>query len=230
MILALAIATASPIAATPRLSVSGEFCLRLKSDTDDAKRYRSICEILAEERAFAALAAEKGQWTAFRATAAPDSAMFVPKKVDAPQWLAGRADPQVSVRWQPHRVFASCDGTTGVTWRAAQWPDGSHGRFMTIWQRQADGGWKWVLDVGGLVGAPLIAPREPDLLVANCERGNPPQRDPIPVEKGGSSPDQSLSWFVAVDPQGKGNISIHGWNGRWFQQLSSDTMPIGTKP
>ena len=60
---------------------------------------------IAAEIAFARLAQEKGQWTAFRETAAPDAVMFVPQRVNARDWLKAQKDPAEAVRWQPHKVF-----------------------------------------------------------------------------------------------------------------------------
>ena len=90
--------------------------------------------IIAAEIAFNRLAQEKGQWTAFRETAAKDAVMFVPEVVLAQEWLKGRTDPPKSVTWQPHKAFMSCDGRTGVTTGAWQRPDGSVGYFTTVWQ------------------------------------------------------------------------------------------------
>ncbi|HEV7233740.1 MAG TPA: hypothetical protein VGN36_05800, partial [Sphingorhabdus sp.] len=71
--------------------------------------------VIAAEIAFNRLAQEKGQWTAFRETAAKEALMFLPQPTLVQDWLKGRADPPVSVKWQPHKAFMSCDGKTGVT-------------------------------------------------------------------------------------------------------------------
>lgn len=182
-------------------------------------------QVLAAERAFDEQAARDGQWTAFRATAAADALLFVPQMVRAQDWLAGRADPSASVRWQPHRVFVSCDGQLAATSGYAQWPDGSHSRFRTIWQRQPNGNWKWVLDAGWPVSVSPPVPAQPDIQIANCE--NPPTMARTEVATGeasGTSPDSSLRWFARVDEEGRGFLVLSGWNGRFLQPLSSDTM------
>ena len=71
--------------------------------------------IISAEIAFARLAQEKGQWTAFRETAAKDAVMFDPEPNLAQAWLKGRADPPAAVKWQAHKAFMSCDGKTGAT-------------------------------------------------------------------------------------------------------------------
>ena len=95
--------------------------------------------VIDAERAFAQMAQDKGQWTAFRATAAPDAVMFVPQPVKAQAWLKDKKDPPKAIRWQPTHAWVSCDDKTAVDTGNWQRPDGTVGFFTTIWQRQADG-------------------------------------------------------------------------------------------
>lgn len=152
--------------------------------------------VIAAERAFAALARTSGQWTAFRATAAPGALLFWPDPVPVERALAGLADPPRSVDWQPHRVVMSCDATLAATTGAAQWPDGRNGWFTTIWARQADGSWKWIADHGGIVPTALPAPATPAVELAECPGAIGPERQP-PVDPGearGGSADATLLW------------------------------------
>src|SRR3546814_798841 len=116
---------------------------------------------IAAELAFARLARDKGQWTAFRETAADDAVMFMPQRVLARDWLKGKPDPAQAVSWQPHAVYVSCDGNSGATTGA--WQKGpTFGYFTTIWRRDPrKGEMRWVLDHG----AELTTPREaPDFI------------------------------------------------------------------
>src|SRR5690606_6301016 len=110
---------------------------RRLSDTDFNSRVRRADpgKVIAAELAFARAALEKGQWTAFAEFAADDAVMFVPQPVDAGEWLRKQRDPAQAVRWQPHQVWSSCDGTLAVTKGAWQRPDASVGYFTTVWQR-----------------------------------------------------------------------------------------------
>lgn len=127
--------------------------------------------VVEAERAFAALAQEKGQWTAFRATAAPDAIMFLPRASSAHAFLKDRKDPPRSVRWWPNKAWQSCDGALAVTTGGALWPDGRHGWFTTVWQKQPDGGWKWLLDHGGFTEKPRPAvPQVPVIKPAGCRK------------------------------------------------------------
>jgi hypothetical protein len=121
------------------------------------------------ERDFAAMAQVKGQWTAFRAYAAPDAIMFDPGPKNAQALLADLPNPPVSVIWWPGRSWLACDGSLAVNtgpWirRGGQ----STGTFTTVWQRQADGGWKWLLDQGRQTPRAVSASDRPKIARASC--------------------------------------------------------------
>lgn len=126
-------------------------------------------EIVAVEQAFARAVQEKGQWTAFDEYAGRDAVMFVPQEVKAHDWLAGRADPPQGVRWQPHEVWMSCDGSLAVTRGAWQRPDGSAGYFTTVWALGEDQeGYRWIVDQGDALAEPLSAPAAVAETVSDC--------------------------------------------------------------
>jgi hypothetical protein len=188
--------------------------------------------IIAAEIAFNRLAQEKGQWTAFRETAAKDATMFVPQPVMAQEWLKGRANPAQSVKWQPHKALMSCDGKTGVTTGAAQWPDGRHGYFTTVWQldqRGPDdlGEWRWIVDHGDFIDAPRKAPEFIETRVASC-KGSAPAAITAPAEgakmKTGFSRDQSLSYSWVVQPDGARTFEVKLWNGETSETVIMDRV------
>jgi len=169
--------------------------------------------VIAAELGFAQLAQEKGQWTAFRETAAPDAVMFAPQMVLAQQWLKGRADPPVAVKWQPHQVWSSCDGSVVITHGAWQRPH-AVGYFTTVWQRQKDGGYRWVFDHGDSMGLPIEAPEMIAAKVAECTKTRlaaPAAQQAVapfnPVSRHGQSDDGTLTWGVSAQPDGAHNFS-----------------------
>jgi hypothetical protein len=170
--------------------------------------------VIAAELAFAQLAQTKGQWTAFRETAAADAVMFVPQMIVAQQWLKGRGEPPVAVKWQPHQIWSSCDGSIAVTRGAWQGPK-AVGYFTTVWQRQRDGGYKWILDQGDSTALPMDAPEMIEAKVADCPHGKTGRStaSPAPVafdpaHRAGTSDDGTLVWDVTVDPSGARNFSV----------------------
>lgn len=188
--------------------------------------------IIAAEIAFNQLAQQKGQWTAFRETAAKDAVMFVPQPTAALDWLKGRADPAVSVKWQPHKAIMSCDGKTGVTTGAWQKPDGSVGYFTTVWQfietnSRGDGEWKWVLDHGDTLTGPRAPKEMIETQVASC-KGRAPATIAAPPEgaimKTGYARDQSLSYAYVVQPDGARTIEVKLWNGETTETIITDQV------
>ncbi len=185
--------------------------------------YANPSAVIAAELAFAQAAQDKGQWTAFAEAAAPDAVMFTPQMVYAQAWLKGRANPAQAVKWQPHEIWSSCDGSLMVSHGA--WQGGkANGYFTTLWQRQKDGKYKWILDSGDALKQAEPAPEMIAGHVADCpERGLRPTTAPaVKVGKGsakalppldpkyraGKSDDGSLTWEVTVDPSGARNLSV----------------------
>ncbi|HEU4651826.1 MAG TPA: hypothetical protein VFS49_10465 [Croceibacterium sp.] len=168
--------------------------------------------VIAAEIAFARAAQDKGQWTAFAEYATKDALMFLPQPSNAQAWLKGRANPAQAVRWQPHQVWSSCDGSLAVTKGAWQRPDGSVGYFTTVWERQKKqkDGYRWVLDQGDALAEPLAAPEMIAAKSAECPRPiprdevvlDPPQCTAQGCTGGGRSGDGTLAFRYETAPDG----------------------------
>ena len=179
--------------------------------------------IVAAELAFAQLARTKGQWSAFLATSTKDAMMFVPQPTNAQRWLKKQANPPQAVRWQPHEVWMSCDGSAAVSRGAWQRP-GSTGYFITMWQRQKDGGYKWKMDQGDALATPL---REPEAIVAHVAScsGRPGPRGAAyrpenPDEIWGESDDGTLRWNVIAPNGGGGRFTmVMSWDGTALRRV-----------
>jgi len=118
-------------------------------------------ELAAMEDAFCAMAKEKGLLAAFSHFAAPDVAFIDtdPRKfrgLDAVRARIGPDQPGVSLVWSAHFTDVSDDGTMGYNYgryelrrTAANGKETVHtGWFLTIWKRQPDGTWRYVMDNG----------------------------------------------------------------------------------
>ncbi len=192
--------------------------------------------VIAAEIAFNRLAKEKGQWTAFRETAADDAVMFVPQKVVARDWLKGRADPPAPVSWTPSVVYVSCDGNLAASTGNWTRPDGSVGYFTTIWRRDKKGAWKWIVDHGDKLASPRAAPDFMSGKVATCKRGNRPE-GPLPAPSNGKRgkgdrpappPDESLFWTADVSPDGGRTVTVSIWNGTGYDRVIDDKVKAGS--
>lgn len=118
-------------------------------------------ELAAMEDAFCAMAKTKGINAAFAHFAAPDVAFIDtdPRKFrgpDAVQARMGPDQPGVSLTWSAFFTDVSDDGTLGYNYgRFESRRTGQDGReiarggwFLSIWKRQPDGSWKYVMDTG----------------------------------------------------------------------------------
>ena len=177
--------------------------------------------VIAAELGLAQLALIKGRSAAFRETAAPDAELFMPQRVRAADWLKGRADPEAPIRWQPHAVWSSCDGTYAVT-RGAWQRAGASGRFATLWQRQERGDYKWLLNLTLPGKDAQAAPEMVPAKVAACERGAtiipwspPPAGTDAKIR---FSPDLTLQWSSSVDAGGAPLLTALIWNGTSFDE------------
>jgi ketosteroid isomerase-like protein len=119
----------------------------------------SLQAMIDAERAFARMSVEQGTRAAFMAFIADDGILFRPKAVKGKQWMIDHplppSDKRSLLNWQPTVAFMSSSGDMGYT--AGPWefkddinnakPD-AFGHFITVWKKQADGAWKFAVDLG----------------------------------------------------------------------------------
>jgi ketosteroid isomerase-like protein len=113
-------------------------------------------QMLAEtEKSFARFAAEKDTKSAFLEFAAPDGILFQPNAVNAKTYWNARGASKGLLSWQPSFADISSNGMLG--WTTGPWefrPKGkddnpvAFGEFVTLWQKQPDGKFRFVLDIG----------------------------------------------------------------------------------
>lgn len=185
------------------------------------------------ERAFNAAAQAKGQWTAFREFAAPDATMFVPQPVKAQDWLKGRKDPPKSVEWWPTASWVSCDGTLAVNTGGWKRPDGTVGYFSTVWRREANGSWKWIVDGGDALNEARPRPAEPTVVRAVCgPDGGSITSIAAPADAkvgSGESSDATVSWYWSVMPDGARHFDVSIWNGEADTRVLTDDIAAPAK-
>ena len=157
-------------------------------------------QVIATERAFARMAREKGTWTAFRHYATGDALWPTPALENVHRSLKDTSDLAQPILWGPDAAWSSCDGSFAVTTGEAAYPGGRKGRFLTVWQRQTDGEYRWVLDQGFDSAGGAIDPETIPAKVAECPRGPRPDRR---VRRGeawgsGASNDGTLVWQTTI--------------------------------
>ena len=110
-----------------------------------------VGEVVEAERAFARAASSEGINAAFLHYSAPDALVFQPEPRSAKAALAANPIPPGTLEWWPVYAGIAASGDLGFTtgpFVAGSGERRGHGWFFTIWRRQADGSWRWVLDHG----------------------------------------------------------------------------------
>jgi hypothetical protein len=183
--------------------------------------------IIAAELAYNRLTQEKGVAAAFRETAHKDAVMFLPKRTRVGDKLP-EGTLLSGLSWAPHAVYASCDGSAGATVGVWQGPGKAHGYFTTIWLRERDGRFKWVLTHGGARTGKMAD--APDFIQA--KEGKCGSRPAIGLEAGdvgddlaiGLSFDQTLSWRSLVRADGSRRITVRMWDGTAMVDVIDDVV------
>lgn len=211
-------------------------------------------EVAATDIAFARAAREDGQWTAFRRYAA-DGAVIHGRDgvITADPWLAAQDDPEVPVQWTPTAVWSSCDGSTAVSQGKFVDPEGQWGYYVTAWERQRDGRYRWVYDMAAPdeeltaaenarresvpTGENVVVIRAIEAIegrVADCKTSADRTKAPllIPPEgakvERGYSQDQTLGWTAMHTEGGFRVFQVSTWkNGQFNQALAFRVGPDG---
>src|SRR5262249_33100201 len=124
-----------------------------------AQGQSALHDMVKTEQAFSAMAQEKTIRDAFMAFIADYGLLFRPGAVNGKKWMVEHPVPPSDKRpvlvWQPAFAGMAASGDMGFTtgpWEAkADINDekpSAYGHFMTVWKKQADGSWKFVVDLG----------------------------------------------------------------------------------
>ena len=126
-----------------------------------AQAQSPLQEMVKTEQAFSKMAEEKNAPDAFMAFIADDGLLFRPGAVNGKKWMMEHPAPappsgkKPLLAWQPSFAGMAASGDLGFTtgpWEAKadikdEKPQG-YGHFFTVWKKQADGSWKFVIDLG----------------------------------------------------------------------------------
>jgi ketosteroid isomerase-like protein len=139
-----------------------------------AARPALVAEVVEAERAFARAAQTEGVQAAFLHYSAPDGIVFQPGPTSAKKALAANPIPPVPLKWWPVYAGIAASGDLGFTTGPFVVGGGErtgHGWYFTIWKRQSDGSWRWLLDHGPPTRE--AAAYGPDSAVAALPPGRP---------------------------------------------------------
>ena len=124
-----------------------------------AQAQTPLQEMVKTEQAFSKMAEEKDTRAAFMAYIADDGLLFRPGAVNGKKWMMEHpvppSDKKPLLAWQPSFAGMAASGDMGFS--TGPWefkgdvkdekPSG-YGHFVTVWKKQADGSWKFAVDLG----------------------------------------------------------------------------------
>lgn len=120
-------------------------------------------ELLAADRAFCQRSLATGMKVAFveyadSAVIKMDEGQLAVRGLDSlkTRWAAPRPDGPSPLVWEPQHAEVSASGDMGYTFGYWRFPATTttgadtlyYGNYVSIWKRQSDGSWKYVLDTG----------------------------------------------------------------------------------
>jgi hypothetical protein len=188
--------------AAPLFALGGLLLATPAPAANRAPMFALPSDIIALDIAFARAVREKGQYKAMREFAADDAQMFSPQgePVRVQSWTRGQKEPGDGLQWKTHRVWMSCDGSAAVSYGG--WSAGAaHGWYSTVWQRQKNGQYRFVLDQGAQTSEPLAEPEWLEASVADCP-AKPSPATPKPQgvidHLSGQSADGTLAWTTTL--------------------------------
>lgn len=119
--------------------------------------------VLRAELAFARLADEKGIRTAFLTWLTEDASVFSPRMTSRKEQYGPEPGDPGHLVWYPEAMGLAAAGD--LAWSFGPWtyavkkggPALVNGHFLSVWRKQAGGGWKAVADIG----VPHPAPERP---------------------------------------------------------------------
>ena len=124
-----------------------------------ANEKSALQSMVDSELAFARMAGEQGTRAAFMAFIAEDGILFRPRAVKGKQWMIDHplppSDKKPLLSWYP--AIAGIAAAADMGYTTGPWEfksdikdpiPNAFGNFLTIWKKQADGSWKFAIDLG----------------------------------------------------------------------------------
>jgi ketosteroid isomerase-like protein len=129
-------------------------CLLFVCKINAQVKNSNLNDLIATEYAFASAASEIGTRDSFLKFVADDGIIFRPNPVNGKTFLSNAQKKPGLLRWYPTFAGISHDGDMGFTTGPADFKkdkDSSaiwSGNFSTVWQRQSNGEFRFVIDMG----------------------------------------------------------------------------------
>jgi ketosteroid isomerase-like protein len=174
--------------------------------------------LVVSERAFAASAAENGMRDAFLSYSSDDAVMFVPEVVRVKEHYQGASKRPGILSW--HSVYAEIASGGDMGWTTGPWefrPERpsdtpvAFGQYNTIWKRQADSTWRFVVDMGVAHGPHRTAAPQPVLKAL-----------PFPAENSRVAPDAARDELMKVEREFSAASASEGVTAAYLPRMAED--------
>lgn len=193
-----------------------------------------LASLIAAERSFAADAGRIGLTPAFQLHAAADAILFRPGPTPALAELGRQGDEHgIALEWAPGVAAVSRSADLGFTtgpYRMRQEERELHGQYLTIWEREKGGKWKWYLDFG----LPPISEEKPAAFPTDVRDIGPPRgaatdgaaREPLEVvEDGLNRALQAGDWRALVTLLAEDGMVLRPRLGVLSKSEAAKTLP-----
>lgn len=207
----------------------------------DVRNTANPSTVAATEIAFARAAREDGQAVAMRRFLAGGGVIHISGGVtDAGGWIAAQTVSPVPHQWTPLAIWSSCDGQLAISQGKYVGPDRDWGFYVTVWERQRNGTYRWTYATGAPDAAlteretrAAVAPEDDASVivvqaipmiqgaVADCRASGDTSSPASPIADevasgGGVSADGSLAWRWAQRADGGRFFEAQQWRaGQW---------------
>ena len=128
-------------------------CFQKKKKVDDTVNFKM--EILEADRAFSAFSESKGLRNAFMEFIDSDGVLLRPGNVpltggNAMDFISQSNDTAFIMTWEPKSASVAASGDLGYSYgiysiKPSKMDTVFYGTYVTVWKRQPDGKWKFVL-------------------------------------------------------------------------------------
>jgi len=146
--------------ATMRILLTASFLILVTAaNAQTPEAVAPLKSLVETEQAFSQAATDKSTVEAFLLFIADDGILFRPKAVNGKKWLIDHPPPTSEKRpllaWQPVFADVALAGDLGYTTGPWEYKEDikdekpvAYGDFVTLWKKQTDGSWKFVVDLG----------------------------------------------------------------------------------
>ena len=199
--------------------------------------------IVATELAYARMSRDDGSARAADSYAGSSALLLTGDGAAPYDGARGSAwDPASAPEWGSRLVVKSCDGSLALSLGRLRDEAGLVGTYVTVWERQANGDFRWTHGVAGRddpqpppaaeveeEGIVVTALNAVEGLVATCTRADetmpPPPSDPIGAATR-TSRDGTLRWNWEVGPGGVRSINAdYFYDGEWVRAIEERLSP-----